>query len=133
MVGSINRARRADQTLNRAQSSGGTPSSSAMTMIGKGRATACMKSKPDGSSMPSNSPSMMHRILGSSAWTAPAAKALLTRLRNRVWSGRIQKQQVRLVVRRQHGQLARRQRALARVVAEVAVVAQHGPDIRVAR
>ena len=86
IVGSRRRARRFDQDRNRSRSLAGTPSISAITMTGSGYATASMRSKPAGSTS-SRRVFMRPRMWGSRALTARRVNALLTRARNRVWSG----------------------------------------------
>ena len=86
-VGSSRRARCADHALNRARSSGGTPSISAMTITGSGVATASVRSNPARSPMASSSAVVCARICGSSPVTVRRVNALLTKFRSRVWSG----------------------------------------------
>ena len=79
---SSKRERRADRSANRSRSSGGTPSIPVTTTIGRGRATASMRSKPDGSPMASSRSARTARMPGSRAPSGPrrGAKGSTARL-----------------------------------------------------
>ena len=81
------RARSCDHSAKRARSSGGTPSISAITITGRGPATARIRSKPAGSSTASRSSCITVRMCGSRASTTRGVNAWLTSDRSRVWSG----------------------------------------------
>lgn len=81
----------ADQARKSSRSSKGTPSSSQITVIGRGNANASIRSTGSPSApraaMASSSSSVIASIRGRSASTRREVNALLTSLRSRVWSG----------------------------------------------